>query len=117
MTSAPQVDENRGLLLETIDRQFEEIGTRLMADVAAARSGLVQEGFVLYHLRNLQGEPLKDTQTESHGITMDTIMDSEGFRHLTDKAADLNVSVRVDQHFYSSHPQQVRIYRVLADGW
>jgi len=111
------VDDTRPLLLAQIDRQLKDITERLVADVAAAKAGAVPEGFVLYHLRNLQGEPLKDTQTDAVGISLDDILESEGFAFLRAEAKDLNVAVRLDRHFYSSHPNAVRIFRVLVDGW
>ncbi|MCR9257218.1 MAG: hypothetical protein NXI16_14110 [Alphaproteobacteria bacterium] len=117
MSPADFRDDTKSLLLSSIDAQFVEIGERLIADVAAAKSSEVPEGFVLYHLKNLQGEPLKDTQTDAHEITLEKIVQTDGYRTLEDKAAELNVVVRVDRHFYSSHPHQVRIFRVLADGW
>lgn len=111
---------SREAVLLHISRQFEEIAQRVAQDVThhAASSPIpAAVGFVLYFLRNSEGEPLKDTALVRFGITMKEMEETAGFAKLVETCKLRRLTARLEEHFYSQQPVFTRIYKVVIDGW
>ncbi|EKE76475.1 MULTISPECIES: hypothetical protein [Oceanibaculum] len=111
---------SREAVLLHISRQFEDIAKRVSQDVthhAASSPVPAAVGFVLYFLRNSEGEPLKDTTLVRVGITMKEMEETEGFANLVETCKLRHLTARLEEHFYSQQPVFTRIYKVVVDGW
>lgn len=104
-------------LIDHLSGQFMDAADRIAQDVMAAKEADIPVGFVLYALRNGQGEPLKQGQAEQEGVTLTAMVQTPGFSDLLDKADKLDVKVRIDLHLQTVKPQPIRIYRLMVDGW
>lgn len=107
-------------LIEHISKQFAEIQLRVDSDVARHAHASPCEaalGFVLYFLKDISGEPLKDVQLAPAGITTEDMEATAGYKALMAHCERLFLKVRLDAHFYSDKPQLTRIYQVIVDGW
>lgn len=111
---------SREAVLLHISRQFEAIAKRVAQDVthhAAGNPVPAAVGFVLYFLRNAEGEPLKDTTLLRFGIAMKEMEATAGFGKLLEACKVRHLTARLEEHFYSQQPVFTRIYKVVIDGW
>lgn len=110
----------RARILTSISEQFERLTARVGDDVeqyTQASANHVPEGFVIYYLTDETGEPLKNTHTADHGITMADIEETRGYRALLNYCDKRSYHLRIDEHFYSDEPRPTTIYRIVVDGW
>lgn len=115
-----QERHNREVVLLHISRQLEDIAKRVAQDVthhAASSSVPAAVGFVLYFLRNAEGEPLKDTTLVRFGITIQEMEATAGFEKLAEACKARHLTARLEEHFYSQQPVFTRTYKVVIDGW
>ncbi|MDM7947501.1 hypothetical protein [Oceanibaculum nanhaiense] len=120
MQQHQQDRHSREAVLLHISRQFEDIAKRVSQDVthhAASSPVPAAVGFVLYFLRNTEGEPLKDTALVRFGITMKDMEAVAGFEKLVETCKVRHLTARLEEHFYSQQPVFTRIYKVVIDGW
>ncbi|KZD10291.1 hypothetical protein [Oceanibaculum pacificum] len=113
-------EHSRKALLTLVSRQFDDIAQRVERDIhqhANASPVPAAVGFMLYFLRNADGEPLKDTVLTKHGINRIHMEETEGFRKLRDTCQRKQLGSRLEEHFYTHQPNLTRIYKVVVDGW
>lgn len=110
----------RALILNSISDQLERLTARVGDDVeqhTQVGKGRVPEGFVIYYLTDETGEPLKNTHTADHGVTMTNIEETRGYQTLLAYCDKRSYHLRIDEHFYADEPRATTIYRVVVDGW
>lgn len=110
----------RNALLTLVSRQFDDIAERISRDIHQHANGSpvpAAVGFMMYFLRNADGEPLKDTIVNRYGVTRAHMEETTGFRKLRDVCQKKQLGTRLEEHFYAHQPNLTRIYKVVVDGW
>lgn len=107
-------------ILYFVSQQFFKLLSQISKDISRNRDDDISReviGFVGYHLTDQAGEPLKDLKITEAGLSINDLKNTDGFIRLKNYCDGLRYNLRLDAHFYADEPENVRILRVVVDGW